>query len=147
MKIRVRADDDQLAKLLHGVVGTCEATSYEKHMLWQEYAQEALKLREGGPDRRIRYPWKEGLSGLGHGVGEIDDRPIVLSLLVDTVAGHRILFWYPTSPIVDYVQIEDWLDQTLPNAKSGDPMNFCNLLSGLPDKVCLYCHTENIETV
>lgn len=142
MKIRIRADDSELAKLLDGVVGAVEATSYEKHMLWQEYAQEALKLREGGPDRRIRYPWKEGLSGLGHGVGEIDDRPVCLSLLVDTIASHRILFWHCTSQVVDYVMIENWLDKVLPDRKNGDPMNFCNLLHGLPDKIAIWCRTK-----
>jgi hypothetical protein len=144
MKLMVRADDDELAKLLDGVVGAVEATSYEKHMLWQEYASEALRYRAGGPDHRLRYSWKEGLSGLGHGVGEIDGRPVVISLLVDIVGGHRILFWHATSVMVDYDLIGKWLDAVLPDRRNSDPMNFSNLFHGLPEKITIWCRAQTI---
>ena len=131
---------DDLVNLLDGVVGAVEATRYEHHMLWQEYANEALMLREGGPDNRLRYSWKQGLSGLISTIGHFDNRPVCLSLLVDTVACHRILFWHATSQVVDHVLIDDWMDAVLPYRINGDPMNFCNLLGALPQKTTVWLH-------
>jgi hypothetical protein len=106
--------DDQLKKFLAGVVGVIEATSFEKFCIWE-------KCHKRGDD------WKQG-DGIGETIGEIDGRPVHLSLLVDTVNSQRILFWHATSTVVDHKMIEDWLKKTLPVTafEDNDPRNRMN---------------------
>lgn len=117
---------------LDDVVGVVEADSYASHMLWLEHALDAAKY---GPPDRTRYEWIPTGHGYGQKVGEIDGRPIWISLLTNTVNGYKLLFWHATSPAVDYHQCEEWLKANLPTTafrKDGcinraEPMNFTNV--------------------
>ena len=111
-----REPDEELKNFLDGVVGVVEATGYEKLALWQEWHV---------ADKR---PWIQGRSGLSEQIGTVAGLPVCLSLLVDTVNGHRILFWEATSRVVDYEMARRWLDHVLPpTAKNRtDAMNFHN---------------------
>jgi hypothetical protein len=122
-------DVGRYADYLDGVVGYVEATSYEKHALWNEYAIEALPFHKG--DTKTRYDWKETGSGYLANIGMIDGRPIWISLLTATVAGSKLLFWYVTSPVSDIDQCNAWLSANLPAAalnNRSDPMNFTHVL-------------------
>ncbi|MDF0490033.1 hypothetical protein PX554_18005 [Sphingomonas sp. H39-1-10] len=122
-----------LATYLDGVEGVVEATSYEKHMLWLEYAEDADKY--GRPDH-VRYSWSDTLHGTLENVGSIAGRPIWISVLTTTVDGMKLLFWHITSPVADHDQCDAWLEQHLPDTarrtdgtiNRTDPMNFCNIL-------------------
>lgn len=96
----------ELTEYLQGVIGLVEANSYERHALWKECKGERT--------------WKETGWGLGETVGHLADTPVFVSLLVDTVDGHRILFWHATSQVVDHRMIEAWLTKTMPRSAFTD---------------------------
>lgn len=113
---------------LEDVVASVEATSFEQYKLWQEMV--ALY----GSDYFVSTNF-----GYLSTVGYINDRPICISLNTAIVNGKKILFWYATSQVVDYIQIEKWLLKNLPKSAfrgddsgdyiiSTDPMNFSNIL-------------------
>jgi hypothetical protein len=113
----------EIAQYLDGVVGVVEANGYERMCLWREGKENGRK-------------WRESLSGYGQTIGKIDGRPVHVSLLVDEVDGHRILFIYPTSQVVDHELIDRWLLATMPGSakkRDGqyvnkvDAMNFHNV--------------------
>jgi len=118
---------------LDGVVGVVEADSYASHMLWREYAKQAEKFALN--DGSIRYDWQSTGYGYGANVGEIGGRPIWISLLTNTIDGHKLLFWHVTSPVADYGKCEDWLIANLPPTafrpdgfiNQSDPTNFSNV--------------------
>jgi hypothetical protein len=130
-------EQETIDKLLEGVVGAVEADSYASHMLWMEFAEDAEKY---GSRERKRYSWKQGGSGILHTAGCIDGdeaKPVCLSLFVNEVGGHRILFYHTTSRYVDHDIVRGWLEAQLgeqcmeprrghPNFT--DAMNFPNVL-------------------
>ncbi len=129
--------DEGIKKFLNDVMGAVEANSYEHHSLWSEYSQEYKNsFMKGYNDDRVRFSWKQGLSGHLIPIGEIGGLEIWLSLFINEVDGHKILFYYVTSRASDSAQVEDWLKKNLPEtAKSSngwfnktDAMNFCNIL-------------------
>lgn len=128
-------DDDELVKFLDGVVGVVEADSYAQHMLWTEYADQAARF--GYKERGIRFPWEQGMMGHGRQVGMIDAMPVMISLSVNVVDGHRLLFYYGMSRVVDHEMIRDWLTANLPptafrndgHINNEDAMNFCNIVN------------------
>lgn len=130
----------QMVKHLEGVVGCCEVTNYEKHMLWIEYSEEAMKAGCAQSNGFRRHSWEASCSGLFEVVGYLGDRPVAMSLWVDTIDGHRILFYEPTSRLVDYALIDEWLEANLPKTayradgsmNRSDAMNFCNILPWTP---------------
>lgn len=126
---------DEMRNFLDGVVGVVEASSYERHMLWIEYSETALKHGCAISNKSRRFTWESGRSGLMEIVGKIDDRPVCVTLWVDTIDDQKILFVDPTSQVVDHQMIEKWLKGTLPATairedgyiNRSDPMNFCNV--------------------
>lgn len=84
-----------------------EATHDEQHLLWVAYYDR--------PDPRMpKIEWESISTGTGATVGEIDGRPICLSIFFARINGVLVLFWEPTSQVVDYVQVEAWLEKNVP---------------------------------
>lgn len=125
--------DAELHTYLDGVTGAVEANSYEQHMLWLDYAEDAARY---GRTTANRYSWEPARGGPLVNIGAIAGRPIWVSLLTATVAGQKLLFWHVTSPVADHDQVEAWLKANLPATairddgyiNQTDPMNFCNIL-------------------
>ena len=92
-------NDNTLTEFLRGVVGVVEANSFEKHMLWKDRGTDV---------------WEGYCEGYLETVGHINKRPVCLSILVDVVNGHRLLFIEPTSQLVDHKMIDAWLLNVLP---------------------------------
>lgn len=120
--------DNQLTDFMSGVIGVVEANSYETMCLWREY-------HEG---RGLS--WEQNAAGYLPTIGELDGRPVCVSLFVNTIDGHKILFIEPTSQVVDHKMIEQWLKETLPdtawqaNGKYLNSTNAMNFHSILPRK-------------
>jgi len=116
--------DNHLSELLEGVFGAVEATSFEKLCLWSEYNERKLQ-------------WEDSPFGILFKVGEVDSRPVYVSLTTAIVAGKKILFYNATSEIVDYNMIEEWLKDVLPESarqitgfvNKTDAMNFHNIFT------------------
>lgn len=124
---------DEVRDYLYGVVGVVEATSYEKHSLWADYSIESDRSGFGRkkPSRLLR--WDAAREGYLPKIGEIAGRPIHLSLLVDVVDGHRLLFWHVTSAVSDIEVVEQWLTDNVEAYASNhtNAMNFHNVLHQL----------------
>lgn len=118
--------DDTIAKYMEGVVGVVDANSYESLALWREWHKDLGKS------------WEDSRGGYLVTVGHYMKRPVCLSMFVNVVDGHRILFIEATSAMVDHHLIDKWLKKNLPatawaNRGSGkyvnrvDSMNFHNV--------------------
>lgn len=104
------APSDELRDFLAGTVALVEATNFEKFSLWQHYNRLC--------------DWQSNPSGFGVLIGELDDRSIVISVLRANIDGKQFVFWFPTSEVVDYAQIKNWLDFWIPDSKRMDAQNF-----------------------
>lgn len=117
--------NSEMKEFLASVVGCVEATSYEIMCLWNEY------------HKQRQLSWVPARSGRMPTIGVLDKRPVVLSLLINVVNGHPILFFEATSAVVDHTMVQEWLKLHLPESalksngeyvKSVDAMNFHNVL-------------------
>ena len=107
---------DDLKKRLLASEYAIEANSYESHMLWHE--------------NHKRYKWEQDNGGYGFEVGKLDGRGVFLSLFWNNIGGKNLLFWYPTSQVVDHLMINEWFKEVCPQLftesrnKMGDANNF-----------------------
>lgn len=113
---------DDIRSYLEGVVGVVEANSFESMCLWQRW-QEMGKS------------WVSTGHGYLATVGHLGDMPVCISILTATVDGEKILFIDPTSQVVDYRMVEEWLKTHVVTAlrddgylNRADAMNFSNVL-------------------
>lgn len=70
-----------------GIAYAVEATRAEQMWLWKDHAR----------------------------VGELDGRPVMISIMRSAVQGQSVLFWHPTSVVVDHDMIEAWFRQHMPD--------------------------------
>ena len=82
-----------------------EATSNEWHTLWSRWCKQSIECREP-----LITKWEQ-LGGWGVQVGVLHGRPIVVSLNWDRLDGFLVCQWEPTSQLVDYQMIEEWLEK------------------------------------
>lgn len=97
-------------QMINGVTGICEANSFEKSCLWERW--------------HTRGKWVSSNFGLGICLGKLDDRPVCISVIVDSYNDKKILFWHLTSEVCDYRMAKDWLNKKLPGVKMTDAQNF-----------------------
>lgn len=124
-----------LKQWMDGVRATCEATSYEQHMLWQEYSLEYLELEPALKARPgLRVLWEQGSPGFVHTIrGVFGSTSIVLN--VNRIDGHLVLFWYGSSTVVHYNEAYTWINEAFPHARASfDPMNFGNTIHRLREQ-------------
>ena len=98
---KARPASPDIQKYIAGVIGVVEANSFETLCLWKEH-----------PNADAR--WKQAPWGPLVEIGQVDGRPIWVSLLVHTIDGDRVLFIDATSQIVDHKLIDEWLHANLP---------------------------------
>ena len=92
-------------EMLNAVDYIVEANSFEQTTLWKKYHE--------------KVKWEEHLSGFGVHVGDIADlHPVWISILVETINGKVVLFWYPTSNVVDYEMCERFIMRKTVNRDS-----------------------------
>ena len=95
------------------VVYMVEANSFETLSLWQQHHKELnwQEVTRGGPMFQL---------------GQLADRPVVLSVNIFSILGRKVMSYDPTSQVVDWVMVEDFLEKSWPNAKKTNAMNFFN---------------------
>jgi hypothetical protein len=83
-----------------------EATDDERFLLWKDHA-----LHE-----KCKYvkSWEQIMFGYWQPIGEIDNRPICISLSFAIIGGIYVMFASMTSQLQDYKMMEDWLTQYCP---------------------------------
>lgn len=99
---------DEVSVFMHGVIGAVEANSFEHHCLWKEN-------RDSG-----RREWVDNTSGYGFTVGILAGNPVCISLRTAVIDGHKILFYYATSTVIDHYMINQWLALNLPDTAKGN---------------------------
>lgn len=82
---------------LKEVIFVVKATSFERFMLWKEWEK--------------KVEWGQGRMGRMIEIGELDNRPVCASYIVETLNGFEILFVEMTSQVRDTVMLEKWLDK------------------------------------
>ena len=97
---------------LAGIHITVEATRNEQLMLWQRYHKEQS------------IPWTDEQSGYLAHIGYLDSRVVMISIMKARVRDRSVLFWHPTSVVVDHDMIDDWLRKHLPDAVKTDVNGF-----------------------
>lgn len=86
-----------------GIAYAVEATRAEQMWLWKDHHRDA------------GWSWTDERSGYIARVGELDGRPVMISITRSMVQGQSVLFWHPTSVVVDHDMIEAWFRQHMPD--------------------------------
>lgn len=115
---------DAVKEYIQDVIGAVEANNFEQLELWDRSSKEGAV-------------WKTTNYGYGVHIGDFHGRQIFISITTSVIDDHKILFYYPTSELVDWGMIEKWLKQNLPNTafdKNGrlnkvDASGFYNIFS------------------
>ena len=115
-----------LQELLSATKFAVEATGFERHMLWR--------------DNQHRMSWEGHPAGYGIELGKVGDMPVMLSATFQAIDGHVVLFYHPTSQMVDHRMIEAWLNENVPAKWDKDTriartnaMNFSHCLHALAE--------------
>ena len=98
-------DDDQAKRHFENVVGIVIATDEERHMIWAE------NDRRKAPAARMHdshKTWVSENSGYMFQVGCLAHLPICVQTRTDVIDGHKILWVYPCSRVVDHDVVRDW---------------------------------------
>lgn len=85
-----------------------EANSFEHQALWERY---------NGTNGPLAWDWVASYSAT---VGELDGRPIAVSLRWDKINDRIVLFWYAMSEVVDYQRIQKFLESQCSPKWDGD---------------------------
>lgn len=122
-----------------------EATSFEQHSLWSNYAKES--------DHRL-YNHKglkwEQMDGWMVTVGTLDDRPVCMSLSWVRIEGELVMFWYMCSQVTDSLMAEAWIDKYFTGRWDGgtrsagtDAQNFHHCIHAIRDNATNKGETKN----
>jgi hypothetical protein len=96
----LRTNYSTLEECLLNVDLVVEATRFEQLCLWEKWH---TKFNRGPV-----------LEGWNKTVGFLGNRTIRISCMFETVGNKFVLFYHPTSIIVDYEQIEDYIKKMCP---------------------------------
>lgn len=112
-----------------------ESDSFAQHALWKEWSSAAEKLAGPGSNPgKTRIEWSgRGASGHMITIGHIESRPIVVSFMVDEIAGVPVAFYYGCSQLVDHKMIADFLESAMPHVSKTDAGNFHNFVHNIDD--------------
>ena len=76
-----------------------EANTFERLCLWKVFAN--------------KEKWQQIQMGNGFTIGQLDGRPICVSIWYAYVHDKLVVFWEATSQVVDYVAVDAWLEKSL----------------------------------
>jgi hypothetical protein len=90
-------------KYAEGVVAFCEATDNERQSIWERYCNKSSACQKDLIDT-FDYEVAAFLE-----VGSVGGMPVFLMLTPTLVNGKRVLFYYPSSQVIDWRMIEDFI--------------------------------------
>lgn len=112
--------DKRIEERIKATTILIEATSFEKQNLWSDWY---YTPKYNG----IKLPWGEHQDGIWQKIGEIDNRPICISISWDKIGNQTVGFYEGTSQLVDHEMITDWIIATFTNkVYRGNAQNFHN---------------------
>ena len=102
-----------------------EANSFETLTLWVNHAKDGAMA------------WDQG-HGFAVTVGNLDSRPVCVSMTWNMLDGRWVAFWNACSQVVDHVMVDAWLEENFKGTwdngsrrASCDAMNFHHCLQAL----------------
>lgn len=108
------------------VVFVVVASDFEKHTLWEEW-HEKIK-------------WVCAPLGYSAEIGTLDNRPVCISILVDELEGHKVMFVDEVSEVRDSAMLDKWLNKNCAPRWDGgtrrartDAQNFHHVIHRLED--------------
>lgn len=114
-----------------------EATSNEVQGFWRDHAKE--NTFNPNPHYTAKVTWEQ-MDGWLVTVGHYTKRPVCISVMFNKLDGHIIMFWEPTSQLVDHKMIDKWLEKNFTGTydkgyrrASCDASNFGHCLSAIRD--------------
>jgi len=87
-----------------------EATNHERHTLWRDFADDKTAREHGAPTKN-RVSWEQLNPGSMPTVGLDNKRPITVVCTWARINGQIVMFYEPTSQIVNWKTIEAWLEK------------------------------------
>lgn len=84
-----------------------QATSDEQFFLWKQYANNSDNRDPGL--KRHWVEWKQENPGHIIEIGQLDKRPVVVSMFWINIEGRRVCFYESTSQVVDWVRIDEFI--------------------------------------
>ena len=102
MERKLAPFSDETKEKFKDVVFVIEATDFERFALWQMNNSEVDSYRIKS--------WESESRGWAPTIGYLDDKPVVVSLSYAKLNGHRVVFYYAPSMIVDHEMVRNWID-------------------------------------
>lgn len=98
--------DDTAESRLKETLFVVEATSFEQHCLWQQFAENSpYRISQYG---RLRW---EQMDGWLITIGHIEDHPVCMTVSWAKINGHLVMFWDQCSRVTDSVMAEAWINE------------------------------------
>ena len=122
--------NDTAESRLNKTLFVVEATSAEEYFIWQEWANNSL-YPVVKPEQRVNW---EQLNGWIITIGELDNRPVVMSVTFNRINGYLVMFWYMCSQVTDSVMAEKWLDENFDGGTRRartDALNFSHCIHAI----------------
>ena len=96
---------------------------------WEQLSTES-RWQLAGAARLNRYRWVKVNPGLNEPVGELAGNPVCILMSWAIIGGKPIMFWRPTSQVVDNRLIHAWLEKNCPvfRTNNSDLINIHNVL-------------------
>ncbi len=117
-----------------------EATSFEHQALWAQHAEDSIYPPWNKRKNCRAYEplkWEQINDGWGVNVGHLDKRPICISVNWARIEDQLVMFWYPTSVVVDIAKCEAWIAAHFkrqlggPYSQSCDANNFGHCINAI----------------
>lgn len=109
-----------------------EADDFTKQALWQRHSHEGLPFSRSERWDGPRFEWRD-LPGVGFHIGDLDGRPLMLTVMWSIVGGALVGFYHGSSQLVDHARIEEYLDEKFPDVPRTDARNL-RVLAYLEDR-------------
>lgn len=119
--------DDWIEQYASDVVYIVEANSFEQMCLWEKFQKIWEEHTRGGPLVTV---------------GEIAKFPVCIALNVIKINGYSVLIVDPTSRVVDYTMIDEWLKSKWPALF---PKDACNLKTDANNFHNVVHHTQRLK--
>lgn len=114
-----------------------EATSYEQLALWSNHSNESEHALY-----RKTYDWEQLNPGSLTTIGQYTRRPVCVNINYVRINGQVVMFYEPTSELVDWRMVRKWLDKEYAHVPKWDgsrrphcdAMNFGHCLAAIDQR-------------
>jgi hypothetical protein len=113
--------DPQLEKNLKACEFFIEGDSFSQHSIWREYVDQRKLIRDD--------EWEQHIGNCLE-IGQLDDRPVCVSLMWVTIKGILVCFYHGTSQVVDHKMIEKFFERyAQPTWDNGSRLAFTDAMN------------------